>query len=76
MNHFPLKEQFAHASHMLLPQFMLRIEHNSLFGNSDGKKILEKEDCLTGFQLGVQDTVIHFDGVDTTVFVVDVQSTG
>jgi hypothetical protein len=47
MNHFPMKEQFASESSLLLPQFMLRVEHNNLFGDSDDKKILEKEDCLS-----------------------------
>ena len=76
MNHFPIKEQFIDESNILLPQFMLRIDHSSLFEDTDGNKLLEKEDCLTWFQLGTQDTVINFEWVDNAVFVVDVQSTG
>lgn len=76
MNHFPMKEQFSSACGLKLPQFMVHINDNWLFGSTWGVELLYKEYCLTGFQLHTQATDIVFDGVENTVFTIDVQTTG
>lgn len=73
INQFPLKDQYRQYESLQLPQFVLTIEHTSLFGDDTHHKLLEKEDCLTGFQLNNQDTNISFDAIDSTVYMVDVQ---
>lgn len=42
-----------------------------MFGEDMETKLLEKEDCLSGFQLHNQDTLINFESVDASVYVVD-----
>lgn len=75
MNQFPIKDQFSAYQRLELPQFILKIENSSLFGPDSETKLLEKEDCLSGFQLHNQDTLINFESVDASVYVVDIQWT-
>lgn len=71
-NFFNMKEQYISANKFLLPQFVINRKDTGLFTETDGTKLVEKEDCLTDFQLHTQPTDISFDDVDNSVFVVDV----
>jgi len=71
-NYFQMKEQYISASKLSLPQFVINRKDTGLFTDTNGTKLVEKEDCLTDFQLHTQPTDISFDNVDNSVFVVDI----
>lgn len=73
-NHYSMKQSFESAHEIKIPQFMIKVPNNSFFEDSDGKKLLEKVDCLDGFILQNQSSDIIFDTWDNNVFQVDVTS--
>ena len=71
-NYFQMKEEYISASKIQIPQFIINRQDTGLFTDTNGTKLVEKEDCLTDFQLHTQPTDISFDNVDNSVFVVDI----
>lgn len=71
-NYFQMKEEYLSACKLQIPQFIINRKDTGLFTETNGTKLVEKEDCLTDFQLHTQPTDINFDNVDNSVFVVDI----
>ncbi|MBQ4422432.1 MAG: DEAD/DEAH box helicase family protein [Schwartzia sp.] len=71
MTEFPMQPEFLGAGEILLPQFFLREETNSLFGNDTETK-LTKEALYKGFSLRNKDTEIDFDHLDVEIATVDI----
>ena len=71
MTEFAMQPEFQNAKELLLPQFFLKEETTSLFGNEAEAK-LAKESLYRGFSLRNKDTEIDFDHLDAEIATVDI----
>ena len=71
MTEFAMQPEFQNAGELLLPQFFLKEESNSLFGSETETK-LAKETLYRGFSLRNKDTEIDFDHLDAEIATVDI----
>ncbi len=73
---YSIKDIFKETAVQLsLPQFYIKVPTNDLFGLSEEKLILEKENLLDGFALSKADTNISFDNVASELYKVDLDET-
>jgi type III restriction enzyme len=75
MKTYNVKDKFKERiGNIILPQFHLKVDKNSIFGTQAEELLLDKNNLLADFQLSKSDTNIDFENVNAQLYKVDLDA--